>query len=146
MAFIGGGNCNIIQGCAHYGNSIVGGCKNIIDPSYNVSNSCKTSVTHTAILGGVNNTASACESYIIGGCENFVKHECSFIVGSNITSTAACTTYVNNLNVGCTTQMQLRDPIGTGQIGMLVACDAGGGAAELYFHDGTSYKKVCLVP
>jgi len=146
LAFIGGGDCNIIKGCANYGNSIVGGCKNTIDPNFNTSPSCRSSVRHSAILGGMNNTASACESYIVGGCENFVKHECSFIVGSNITSTAACTTYVNNLNVGCTTQMQLRTPIGSGQAGMLTACDAGGGAAELYFHDGTSYKKVCLVP
>jgi hypothetical protein len=40
----------------------------------------------------------------------------------------------------------IKNPIGSGQAGMLVACDAGGGAAELYFHNGTAYKKVCLVP
>tara|TARA_R100001460_G_scaffold30563_2_gene60328 strand:- start:1150 stop:2304 length:1155 start_codon:yes stop_codon:yes gene_type:complete len=145
LAFIGGGNCNVIQGCAHYGNSIVGGCKNTIDPSFNISPSCQTDVRHSAILGGINNTASACESYIIGGCENFAKHECSFIVGSNITSSAVCTTYVNNLNVGCTVHMLLRKTIGTGQAGMLVACETPGGLAELYFHDGNGYKKVCLI-
>lgn len=100
----------------------------------------------SSILGGAYNTASSDCSFIGGGCCNYVCHDESFIIGSNITSCAACTTHVNNLNIGCTTQMQLRDPIGTGQAGMLTACDAGGGVAELYFHDGTSYKKVCLVP
>ena len=101
-AFIGSGNCNIIKGCTHYGNSIVGGCKNTIDPSFNTSPSCRSSVNHSAILGGINNTASACESYIIGGCENFAKHECSFIIGTNLTTDKICYTFMNNADVAGT--------------------------------------------
>ena len=144
LAFIGSGDRNVIRGCSHYGNSIVGGCKNRIDP-FCISPSC-TEVRHSAILGGINNTASACESYIIGGCENYAKHTCSFIVGSNIESVAVCTTHVNNMHVGCTVQLQPRTPIGTGQSGMLIACDLGGGRSKLYYHDGQKYREVCLAP
>ena len=120
-SFIGGGGNNEIKSTTNDYSSIVGGQNNIVHSNGNCSS-------------------------IVGGLQNMICHCHSFIIGSCITSTAACTTYVNNLNVGCTTQMQLRDPIGTGQAGMLVACDAGGGVAELYFHDGCTYKKVCLVP
>ena len=126
-----GGQCNCVN---NTDSIVVGGLLN-----------CTTG-EKASIIGGAYNTASTDYSFIGGGCCNYVCHNESFILGSNITSCATCTTHVNNLNVGCTTQMQLRDPIGTGQAGMLTACDAGGGAVELYFHDGTTYKKVCLVP
>lgn len=142
--FIGGGECNIINTDCANKNFIGSGCLNTIDAGC-ISLSC-IEINRSFIGSGFNNTASTSDSFIAGGCNNYVCHNESFIIGSNITSCAVCTTHVNNLNVGCTTQMQLRTSIGTGQAGMLVACDAGGGAAELYFHDGTSYKKVCLVP
>jgi len=150
-SFIGGGGCNLASGLhstiaggvsntASADNSFIGGgcCNEIIDNSNDFS----------MIVGGNFNNVAINGNYsaIVGGLENQICHGHSFIIGSCITSSAQCTTHVNNLNVGCTTQMQLRNPIGTGAAGMLVACDAGGGTAELYFHDGSTYKKVCLVP
>ena len=141
-----GGTCNKASGIRGI---IVGGQCNCVTNTDSIAvgglSNCTTG-EKSSIVGGAYNTASSIHSFIGGGCCNFVCHNESFIIGSNITSCAVCTTHVNNLNVGCTTQMQLRDPIGTGQAGMLTACDAGGGVAELYFHDGTTYKKVCLVP
>lgn len=136
----------ILNGCC---NTI---CGNTIGCSYNTilngENNCINDGKNSAILNGDCNSICSDGSAIIGGSTNIITstHNSAIIIGSNITSCAACTTHVNNLNVGCTTQMQLNNPIGTGQAGMLTACDAGGGVAELYFHNGTSYKKVCLVP
>jgi hypothetical protein len=72
---IGGGANNMI--CYASNGVIAGGCKNTLVgmggvPSY-----------YSGILGGTNNT---------------VQHDNSFIVGSNITSSADCTTFVNNLS------------------------------------------------
>lgn len=150
-SFIGGGGCHLAEGelstitggaanTASADHSFIGGgeCNRINDDS----NGC------SVIIGGCCNNIATNGNYsvIAGGLENQICHCHSFIIGSCITSSAQCTTHVNNLNVGCTTQMTLRDPIGSGQAGMLTACDAGGGVAELYFHDGSTYKKVCLVP
>ena len=150
-AFIGGGGCHLATG-VH--STIAGGVANTSSADHSFigggernrinddSNGC------SVIIGGCCNNIVTNGNYsaIAGGLENQICHCHSFIIGSCITTSAQCTTHVNNLNIGCTTQMQLRDPIGTGQAGMLTACNAGGGVAELYFHDGTSYKKVCLVP
>lgn len=126
--------CGNTNGCSH--NTILNGETNIIEDS-----------KHSIIIGGLDNTICASGGAIFG-YNNEVQstHPDAIILGRCITSCAVCTVHVNNLNVGCTTQMQLRNPIGSGQAGMLVACDAGGGAAELYFHNGTAYKKVCLIP
>mgnify|MGYP003652600669 CR=1 FL=1 len=139
-----GGNDNSIKPNCLQSNFIGAGDKNTIDPT--IANPSCDYISNAVIVAGCLNTGSCHNTFIAAGCCNYACHEEAFILGSCITSCAACTTHVNNLNVGCTTQMQLRDPLGTGQAGMLTACDAGGGAAELYFHDGTSYKKVCLVP
>jgi hypothetical protein len=126
--------CGNTSGCSY--NTILNGEGNIIENS-----------KYSAILGGLDNKVCASGGNIIGDNNEIQStHLKSVIIGSCITSSAQCTTHVNNLNVGCTTQMQLRNPLGSGQAGMLVACDAGGGVAELYFHNGTAYKKVCLVP
>ena len=137
-SFIGGGYQNkILSDDIISFNSIVGGCFNTISSS--------ASITNTSIVGGAQNTSSACLTFI-AGYKNHAKHCESSIIGSCITSCAVCTTHVNNLHAGCTVQLQPRDPIGSGQVGMLIACDLGGGRADLYFHNGTAYKKVCLVP
>lgn len=126
--------CGNASGCSY--NTILNGEGNIIENS-----------KYSAILGGLDNKVCAPGGNIIGNDNEIqLSHDQSVMIGSCLTSCAACKVHVNNLNVGCTTQMQLRNPIGSGQAGMLVACDAGGGAAELYFHNGTAYKKVCLVP
>jgi hypothetical protein len=150
-SFIGAGTYNISNGLY---TTIINGIRQTASADYSFigggsNNEVKNNQNdHASITSGQDNTIESNGSYstIIGGLQNMVCHCQSFIIGSCITSSAICTTHVNNLNVGCTTQMQLRDPIGTGQAGMLVACDVGGGVAELYFHDGTIYKKVCLVP
>ena len=167
-----GGTFNKIIGCLRFStsNMIISGRDNYIQVktsnvgvSYNIigAGSCNTinddyaeltnpgagQIVHSNFIGGGSyNTGSCNNGFIAGGECNHLKHDDAFILGSNISSVAECTVHVNNLNVGCTTQMQLRNPIGTGAAGMLVACDAGGGTAELYFHDGSTYKKVCLVP
>jgi len=62
-----------------------------------------------------NNFANAPWSVVLGGCTNVTNGQCSgilgghdnsnssfsdsFIIGSNLTATASCTTFVNNLNV-----------------------------------------------
>jgi len=53
------------------------------------------------ILSGACNTASGYYGGILGGCCNTISayYASSFIVGSNLTAAAACTTYVNNLVV-----------------------------------------------
>ena len=129
-----------------YNNIIGAGSCNTINDDYATLTGGGNIVTSNFIGGGSYNTGSCNNGFIAAGECNHLKHNDAFILGSNISSVAECTVHVNNLNVGCTTQMQLRNPIGTGAAGMLVACDAGGGTAELYFHDGSTYKKVCLVP
>ncbi len=126
--------CGNTNGCSY--NTILNGEGNIIENS-----------KYSAILGGLDNKVCGQGGNIIGNNNEITSnHVQSTLIGTCLTSCAGYTTHVNNLNVGCTTQMQLRNPLGSGQAGMLVACDAGGGVAELYFHNGTAYKKVCLVP
>ena len=45
------------------------------------------------------NTASGCYSGILGGRCNTVTHNNSFAIGSNLTSTADNTTFVNAINI-----------------------------------------------
>ena len=91
--FIGGGcNNKIITGNVQC-SSIVGGLTNCI------TSACPMSF----IGGGCNNCIfndSGCGA-ILGGKINRLCHGDSFIIGSNLTSTATCYTFVNNLcNVG----------------------------------------------
>tara|TARA_R110001592_G_scaffold170787_1_gene408132 strand:+ start:2289 stop:3362 length:1074 start_codon:yes stop_codon:yes gene_type:complete len=159
------GNTHLINGCENqilgsgttnnYGTILNGCCNkicgNTIGCSYNTILNGEGNIIenskYSTILGGLDNKVCATGGNIIGNDNEILStHVQSVMIGACLTSCAACTTHVNNLNVGCTTQMQLNNPIGTGQAGMLVACNAGGGVAELYFHNGTTYKKVCLVP
>ena len=86
FAFIGGGTQNTGSGRC---NVIVGGENNT------------NAATHGFLGGGKNNTitSNAGLGAILGGTGNCLCDSCSFIIGSNITSSAACTTFVNNLNV-----------------------------------------------
>ena len=84
-SFVGGGRCNAASGnCSFVG----GGWCNAASNSY------------SSVVGGYCNTACAVQSGILGGSLNTVlsAHTCSFIIGSNLTSNAACTTFVNNLS------------------------------------------------
>ena len=84
-SFIGAGKYNSICACLGNGGIIGGGTYNKI---------CNT-----------NNATSVKCSGILGGTTNVVCHEKSFIVGSNITSTAICTTFMNNGVVACHLQV-----------------------------------------
>ena len=78
-AIVGGQNNCIINNCFSF---IGGGCNNRI---------CGTSVRAAAILGGTSNK---------------LCHNASYIIGTAITSTAACYTFMNNACVFCTTRTQ----------------------------------------
>ena len=77
--------------------------------------------------------------------DNSVLHTESFIIGSNITSTAARTTYVNNIHVtGSTTsnailQLSRRETTPTGTEGMIIASGSIG-ASKLYYYDGSTWN------
>jgi len=90
--FIGSGQCNTLVGGTQHA-AIVGGCNNVLNDN-----------TDGGIIGaGKSNTISngACCSGILGGVSNTVDHDKAFIIGSNLTTTAQCYTFVNNLcNVG----------------------------------------------
>ena len=55
---------------------------------------------YSSIVGGYGNNVCACYSAILGGTTNTIlsAHEKSFIIGSNLTSSASATTFVNNLS------------------------------------------------
>ncbi len=114
-SFVGGGYCNAASGCysaisggsfntasADY-SSIVGGSNNTISNyeyfSFIGGGQGNTVSTSGSVIGGGQcNTASGYYSGILGGLNNIVSHNESFIIGSNLTSSAACTTYVNALS------------------------------------------------
>jgi formyltetrahydrofolate hydrolase len=78
------------------------------------------------------NTACGSHSGILGGVSNTVTHNCSFIIGSNLTSDKACTTFMNNVHItGSTTangilQLSRRDTTPTGVEGMVIASGSAG--------------------
>jgi hypothetical protein len=88
---IGGGAINCLVTSTYY-STIAGGVYN-----------CSTA-GNTFIGGGRSNVVSSTAGGILGGCSNTVSHTCSFIVGSNLTSTAACYTFMNNACVFGTTR------------------------------------------
>ena len=115
MNFIGGGTGNCVNGSCL--NVIVGGTSNCSAGKRNFigggQNNCTVDAC-SAVVGGLsncvpgkfssivtgkNNTVSGLYSGILAGENNSISHNCSFIIGSDLTSDAACTTYVNNLNV-----------------------------------------------
>ena len=122
-SIIGAGHANQILGNnACFGNSnkqyrensIVGGrCNDIIDErnSHIIGGACNKIIgdsTQNTVTQGSGNIIGAghcnvitgsCCSAILGGKNNCLKHDNSFIIGSCITSSAACTTFVNNLCV-----------------------------------------------
>ena len=142
-SFIGNGiyNCtngyqsSVVNGYYNHalGNlsSVVGGTRNqacaskssVVGGSYN----CAIGV-YSSIVGGSNNRASGINSFIAGGNLNCVNvgHNCSFIIGTGITSNAACTTFVNNLSSqgivnGCSITSYEGVKVGSGSI---ISCNA----------------------
>jgi hypothetical protein len=95
-SFIGGGQNNTINiGAAStlsggYNNCITGNCSFIGGGKSN-----SNSGTYASVVGGINNVAAESCGAILGGKENCLAHANSFIIGSNLTSSAACTTFMN---------------------------------------------------
>ena len=85
---VGGGTTNCIN-AGGTNAAIFGGSQNCI----------LTNAFASFIGGGCCNTigANATGSGIVAGKSNTVSHDDSFIIGSNITTQADCTTFVNNL-------------------------------------------------
>ena len=120
-SIIGAGSANQILGNnACFGNSnkqyrensiVAGRCNDIIDErnSHIIGGACNKIIgdsTQNTVTQGSGNIIGAghcnvitgsCCSAILGGKNNCLKHDNSFIIGSCITSNAACTTFVNNL-------------------------------------------------
>lgn len=133
-AFIGAGSCNNISGSR---NGFIGsGTKNEI----------VCSAASAIIAGCCNRICGRC-STILGGFRNDINssHNNSHIIGSCISSSAACTVHVNNLISECTIQLKARDPLPTGAAGQLIMSGSGG-VCRLYFHNGSAFKEVCLIP
>ena len=113
-SFIGSGRYNCVFGEQSV---IVGGQQNKAYGGNNgiVGGLCNTTFGLYSFIGaGHNNTISGSSdnySGIVGGKENHISHSNSFIVGSNISSSIDCTTFMNNgvitgsLTVGCTNRI-----------------------------------------
>lgn len=126
FGFIGGGRGNTLACYTGTGGVIVGGDANLLSLSAGgfigggVSNtivqsersvivgghcnkiSAGTATYCISMVGGFQNTGSCGFTGILGGCKNYVTHDHSFIVGSNLTSDKSCYTFVNNLDVEST--------------------------------------------
>jgi hypothetical protein len=90
QSFIGGGNGNMAS-C--YFTSIIGGINNTVSCYY------------ATVGGGCLNTASSCFSAILGGKSNNTStFSDAMIIGSCLTATQACTTFVNCLSANNLTQ------------------------------------------
>ena len=94
------GTCNIA--CGGFYSSILGGSCNLSSGCYSTVAGGQCNITQgnfSTIVGGCSNTACGAYSSIVGGYNNLILHNNSFAIGSNLTSSAANTTYTNNLNV-----------------------------------------------
>ena len=101
-SFIGGGVRNFIDNSC--GAVIAGGCYNTASGNFDsIVGGCENKLDSPNLFkfigGGCQNYNSGGCSAILGGKQNCLTHANSFIIGSNLTSSAACTTFVNNLNV-----------------------------------------------
>ena len=93
-SIIGGGRYNTISSDYKPGNFIGGG-----------DNNCIGSGDYNVIVGGLGNDINVGQDHsfngILGGAGNLIPNgiDKSFIVGSNITASTDCTTFVNNLTI-----------------------------------------------
>jgi len=96
---IGGGLTNTASGCASF---VGGGLSNTSSGTLSFIGGGQSNTVSgfcSFIGGGKSNTVSSVYSGILGGKSNLVCSGASdsFIIGSNLTATVACYTYVNNL-------------------------------------------------
>ena len=135
--FIGAGHNNVLTNVSNgvnFASSIVGGRCNQNSGSY-------------SIIGGGNKNQLTCDGGfggILGGSNNYQNHCHSFIVGSDLTSTADYTTYVNNLNISGSltdsdgntgTNGQVLSSNGAGKITWTTG--GGGGSDDDWYNGGT---------
>ena len=97
---------NVGGGTGNYG---IGNCSAVAGGTYNraIGNQSfvgggytnKACGNNSSVVGGYKNCSLGLCSSILGGANNCINtgHNCSFIIGTGITSSAACTTFVNNL-------------------------------------------------
>ena len=103
-----GANSAIVTGYYNKANGnctfIGGGCRNTGSAQFSVvvGGHCNVNAGTCSFIGsGYQNSikTSCVSSAILGGRNNCVQHNCSFVIGANLTSSAHCTTFVNSLNV-----------------------------------------------
>lgn len=143
---IGGGRENEAKACY---STIGGGSFNLTSGTYSTiegGNANTITGDISVIGGGQANVISQPYSGILGGNKNNVAHQYSFIVGTDISTTKACTTYVNNLFVtGSTTgnaimQLSRRETTpASPEEGMIIASGSAG-ASKVYYYDGSSWN------
>ena len=135
--FIGAGHDNVLTNVSNgvnFASSIVGGRCNQNSGSYSIiGGGSANRITCTGGFGG-----------ILGGCNNYQNHCHSFIIGSNLTSTLDCTTYVNNLSISGSlmdsdglpgTNGQVLSSNGAGRIKWTTG--GGGGSDDDWYNGGT---------
>ena len=124
-----GGDCNIIQsdyGGARVSDTIINGSESLIDADgYNLIGNGR----FHQITGSVSGSA------ILAGEYNQIKHSNSFILGSNITSSAEDTTYVNNLDVEGTVSASIFSGSFVGDGSGLTNVPGGGGGNSITVQD-----------
>jgi hypothetical protein len=109
QGFIGAGQSNLICNFPYY-SSIVGGFSNTLGGAYQITagfiggGQSNKICTRAGVYGGMfpfigggagNTVSSYCDGSILGGRNNSVSHDRSSIIGSCLTSGAACTSYAN---------------------------------------------------
>lgn len=104
-SFIGTGTLNVISGTSSNSAILVSEGSDILNSENSVIlNSGLSTIEdsfNSVILNGTGNNIglNATQSVIMGGGDNTVAHNNSIVLGHDITTTRANTTYVNNLNI-----------------------------------------------
>ena len=126
FGFIGGGRGNTLACYTGVGSVIVGGDANLLcfstagfigggtsnnmvqsERSVIVGGACNkisagTATNCISMVGGFQNTGSCGFTGILGGCQNYVNNDHSFIIGSSLTSDKDCYTFMNNADIAGT--------------------------------------------
>jgi hypothetical protein len=130
--FIGGGSQNTIKLSDR--SVIVGGSNNIIVPG--------TTAHYISIVGGYLNTGSCGFAGILGGCQNHVNNDHSFIIGSSLTSDKDCYTFMNNADVAGTVSASIFSGSFVGDGSGLTGISGGGVTFD--YTDSATYENLIL--
>jgi len=130
--FIGGGSQNTIKLSDR--SVIVGGSNNIIVPG--------TTAHYISIVGGYLNTGSCGFAGILGGCQNHVNNDHSFIIGSSLTSDKDCYTFMNNADIAGTVSASIFSGSFVGDGSGLTGISGGGVTFD--YTDSATYENLIL--